>query len=228
MSLYRCVVRLRDHLGLRADKDPGARGVFSPQIAEAEGRRPPAVTPTSPTTTPTSPTAVSRRRLTKKPRPSKTPDGSPPGTDHQAAASNGTENATAKDKGKRQGTEVFPGFNFGWDDQATGTGSGTKLEGENSRHVEKDDRDADSGQRRRRRPAPGPSPGNLSKSSTVSSFLDSKRSEARRRKRKKSDSRPGYFDPGPFADDTTGTGSEVETGGDSLIMNIPVALRNRY
>ncbi|KAF6819567.1 hypothetical protein CSOJ01_01310 [Colletotrichum sojae] len=211
MSLYRCVVRLRDRFGARADSDLGPRASFAPQ-AETErrdgGRA--AVVATSPTT-------ASRKRLTK-PRPSKTPPSSPSEANHQRTTIR-TETVSAQDKAQRQGTEVFPGFNFGLDEATTGTESGTKPE---SKTPENDTKEADSGRRgQRRNTPPSPSPGNLSKSSTMSSFLDSKRSEARRRKRKKSDSRPGYFDPGPFAKETTGGDTEVEIGGDSLVMNIP-------
>ncbi|KAF6844774.1 hypothetical protein CMUS01_00708 [Colletotrichum musicola] len=210
MSLYRCVVRLRDRFGPRADTDPGARAVFAPHNAETERRDGGRATVAT-----TSPTVASRKRLTK-PRPSKTPPSSPSETNRQTTTIR-TQTVSAQDKGQRQGTEVFPGFNFGLDEATTGMGSGTKSE---SKTPEIDTKEADSGRRGQRRNTP-PSPSNLSKSSTVSSFFDSKRSEARRRKRKKSDSRPGYFDPGPFAKGTTGGDTEVDVGGDSLIMNIP-------
>ncbi|GKT60737.1 hypothetical protein ColTof4_00862 [Colletotrichum tofieldiae] len=70
----------------------------------------------------------------------------------------------------------------------------------------------------------------ISGSSTFSSFVESTIGEHRRRKRKRSDARPGYFDPDLFPQepsrdtDATGTGAE---GGDRLEMNVPAELARR-
>ncbi|WYZ41877.1 hypothetical protein EsH8_V_000772 [Colletotrichum jinshuiense] len=71
-------------------------------------------------------------------------------------------------------------------------------------------------------------PRNVSGSSTFSSVVDAALREARRRKRKLSDARPGYFDPDPFPRTTGHGGTTAATGGgDELVMNIPVELENR-
>ncbi|GKT50957.1 uncharacterized protein ColSpa_11138 [Colletotrichum spaethianum] len=71
---------------------------------------------------------------------------------------------------------------------------------------------------------------NISRSSAFSSFVESTLGEQRRRKRKRSDARPGYFDPDPFPQEpscgTNATGAGVEDE-DRLEMNVPVEVARR-
>ncbi|KAK6216695.1 hypothetical protein QIS74_06809 [Colletotrichum tabaci] len=80
-----------------------------------------------------------------------------------------------------------------------------------------------------------PRPRNMLRSSTLSSLLDSAIGEKRRRRRKRSDARPGYFDPSPSPPTPSRsaalTGVGVGTGAgadeDRLEMNVPVELTRR-
>ncbi|OBR07824.1 hypothetical protein CH63R_09345 [Colletotrichum higginsianum IMI 349063] len=82
-----------------------------------------------------------------------------------------------------------------------------------------------------------PRPRKMLRSSTLSSLIDSAIGEKRRRRRKRSDARPGYFDPGPSPPTPsrsaalTGVGVGVGTGAgadeDRLEMNVPVELARR-
>ncbi|KAK1967527.1 hypothetical protein LY78DRAFT_490552 [Colletotrichum sublineola] len=70
------------------------------------------------------------------------------------------------------------------------------------------------------------------RSTTFSSLVGSTLGEQRRRKRKRSDARPGYFDPDPFPQgpscDTNTTFAEAGVGDeDRLEMNVPVDLGRR-
>ncbi|KAJ0162591.1 hypothetical protein CTA2_4308 [Colletotrichum tanaceti] len=82
-----------------------------------------------------------------------------------------------------------------------------------------------------------PRPRNMLRSSTLSSLIDSAIGEKRRRRRKRSDARPGYFDPSlspptpscGAASTGVGVGAEVGAGADEdqLEMNVPTELARR-
>ncbi|KZL82884.1 hypothetical protein CI238_05341 [Colletotrichum incanum] len=81
-----------------------------------------------------------------------------------------------------------------------------------------------------RRETSAPQLPNISRSSTFSSFVESTLGEHRRRKRKRSDARPGYFDPGLLPQEPSRGEKATVTGaedGDRLEMNVPVELERR-
>ncbi|OLN82225.1 hypothetical protein CCHL11_09895 [Colletotrichum chlorophyti] len=68
-------------------------------------------------------------------------------------------------------------------------------------------------------------PRDLSRASTFSLTISSALGEVRRRRRKRSDARPGYFDPAPWPGTSERTNTGVGIGNeDHLGMNIPVEL----
>ncbi|KAH0426169.1 hypothetical protein CcaCcLH18_10497 [Colletotrichum camelliae] len=126
----------------------------------------------------------------------------------------------ARGKGKRKDTELFSGFDFGLGDASPAAQRTNSHSG--SQHTVKD-----KGPAVERQNTNESRPRDVSRSNTFTSVVDSTLSEARRRKRQRSDSKPGYFDPDPFHKDAGLAGTaRIQGEGDELVMNVPIELHN--
>ncbi|KAF9882370.1 hypothetical protein CkaCkLH20_00406 [Colletotrichum karsti] len=212
MSLYRYFVRLRDRLELillhYVDKDPYAKSDFAAYKIERDEKW--AAKDGSAKVAPTTVIAG--------------PETANAAADEDASIlphTTTTMSETLSLKGKGKETEVFPGFDFGL---AETTAEPRDAAGDktppDTEHEAKDfvhEKGTVNGTR----------PRDVSKASILSSIVDS--GDARRRKRAKSDSKPGYFDPNPFTgeEERGETVAEIQGKGDELVMNIPIELQNR-
>ncbi|KAF4810431.1 hypothetical protein CGCSCA5_v010632 [Colletotrichum siamense] len=216
MSVYRYFVRLRDRLEFilvrYVDKDPHVQEDFPLYKAERDEKW--AVEDGFHKQIPSTKSATELETIKSCVE--------HPCAEGSAASPEPSEKATpdTRDKGKRKDTELFSGFDFGLGDASP---SGQRKNSHNgSQHTAKDKKPAVE------RPNTNESPTrDVSRSNTFTSVVDSTLSESRRRKRQRSDSKPGYFDPDPFHEDVGAAGTaEIQGEGDELAMNVPVELRN--
>ncbi|KAI8252159.1 hypothetical protein K4K58_008078 [Colletotrichum sp. SAR11_239] len=216
MSVYRCFVRLRDRLEFilvrYVDKDPYVQEDFPVYKAERDEKW--AVEDGFHKQIPLTKSATELETIKSCVE--------HPCAEGSAASPEPSEKATpdTRDKGKRKDTELFSGFDFGLGDASP---SGQRKNSHNgSRHTAKD-----KGPVVERQITNESRPRDVSRSNTFTSVVDSTLSEARRRKRQRSDSKPGYFDPDPFHEDVGASGAAgIQGEGDELVMNVPVELRD--
>lgn len=216
MSVYRYFVRLRDRLEFilvrYVDKDPYVQEDFPVYKAERDEKW--AVEDGFHKQIPSTKSATELETIKSCVE--------HPCAEGSAASPKPSEKATpdTRDKGKRKDTELFSGFDFGLGD-ASKSGQ-RKNSHDSSQHAAKD-----KGPAVERQITNESRPRDVSRSNTFTSVVDSTLSESRRRKRQRSDSKPGYFDPDPFHGDVSAAGTAVIQGeGDELVMNVPVELRN--
>ncbi|KAF5507044.1 hypothetical protein CGCA056_v012912 [Colletotrichum aenigma] len=216
MSVYRYFVRLRDRLEFilvrYVDKDPHVQKDFPIYKAERDekwavedGFHKQIPLTKSTTELETIKSCVKQRCAEASPASPESPKKATPDTG---------------DKGKKKDAELFSGFDFGLGDASP---SGQRKNSHNgSQHAAKD-----KGLAIERQNTHESRPRDVSRSNTFTSVVDSTLSESRRRKRQRSDSKPGYFDPDPFHGDVSAAGTAgIQGEGDELVMNVPVELRN--
>ncbi|WQF89025.1 hypothetical protein CDEST_14039 [Colletotrichum destructivum] len=220
---YRCMLRLRDRLELflerYVDGDPTAPAEFSIYKADRDSRWAEKDAGMKMSKAPATAMAIS---IINGPA-DETPAGGPITAHPRADAADHSDDARGQNvtrardrergKGKGNETAVRPA------DGGAETGRPPRAAGGSAAG----------------RQAGAPRPRNMLRTSTLSSLIDSAIGEKRRRRRKRSDARPGYFDPGPFPSTPsrgavlTGVGVGAGAGADEdrLEMNVPVELARR-
>ncbi|KAL0942194.1 uncharacterized protein CTRU02_200080 [Colletotrichum truncatum] len=217
MSLYRYFIRLCDRLELillrYVDKDPYAQGDFEAYKKErneawAEDYTVKEAVLTTAIATSGPETTMATTECQRPVEGNRTPL-DPITTEIEDHAMN---------EGKGRDVEVFSGVSFGIEPANSGDqdakNDSTPLRGGKGVDVPVKRRHTDGVKRH-----------NVSRPKTLLSVIESRLSEARRRKRKKSDARPGYFNPGPsLAGDGGARMKGDEEEGDKLVMNVPTNL----